>query len=68
MTKHECAIVMAFTGVCMLKGDDLKIYYNYIRKKLGRDVYTHELATLEMEHKIKEASKEDFLKLCEMAR
>ena len=68
MTKRECAIVMAYTGICMLQGDDFNIYYDYICKKLGRRVYTHELAAKEMEHKIKEASKEDFINLCKKAR
>ncbi len=64
MTKHECAVVMAYTGIAMLQGDDLEIFYNYISEKLGKPVWTHELATEEMYHKIREACKDDFLALC----
>ena len=67
MTKMECAIVTAFTGVSMLKGRDLKIFQNYIETKLGRPVYTHELASAEMEHIIKEVSRDDFMELCKKA-
>lgn len=65
MTKKECAIVMAYTGVCMLSGKDLDIYYQYINSILGRPVWTHELSLLESE--IVDKSKQDFLKLCETA-
>ena len=68
MTKHECAVVMAYTGIAMLQGKDLELYYNYISEKLGRHVYTHELAANEMMYKIKKASKADFVKLCEEAK
>lgn len=67
MTKMECAIVTAFTGVNMLKGEDFGIFHNYIETKLGRPVYTHELASSEMEHIIKEASRDDFMELCRKA-
>lgn len=65
MTKHECAVIMAFTGVAMLKGNDLDIFYEYIAKILGRPVYTHEMAMLSEE--IKEASRNDFVQLCRNA-
>ena len=48
MTKHECAIVMAHTGICMLTGDDFGIYHEYIEKIMGRPVWTHELAIQKM--------------------
>ena len=53
---------MAHTGVCMLTGDKLNIFYKYINDIIGRTVYTHELIYLE--DKIKEKSKDDFIKLC----
>ena len=65
MTKGECAIVMAYTGIAMLTGDDIDIFYRYIDSLFGRPVYTHELIGLERE--IKARSKEDFLKLCKYA-
>lgn len=65
MTKQECAIVMAYTGVCMLEGEDFIIFHKYVEEKMGRLVYTHELP--ELEERIKEASREDFLNLCKNA-
>lgn len=63
MTKQECAVVMAYTGVVMLTGDNLRIYYKYLNDIMGRPVYTHELAFKEIQEKIKEKSTDDFLKL-----
>lgn len=68
MTKRECAIVMAYTGVIMLTGDDLERFYKYIDKKLGRKVQTFELASMVTWQKIREACKDDFEKLCKEAR
>ena len=65
MTKRECAIVMAYTGVCMLSGFDIDLYYKYLEEKIGRAVYTHELP--ELEEEIKEKAKDDFLDLCRTA-
>lgn len=65
MTKHECAVIMAFTGVAMLKGNDLDIFYEYVAKILCRPVYTHEMAMLSEE--IKEAARDDFVQLCRNA-
>lgn len=64
MTDWEKAVVMAYTGVVMLSGDKLGIYYRYIQEKLGRPVWTHEFADKEMAKRIKEAAKSDFLALC----
>ena len=62
MTDREKAIVMAYTGVCMLKEDKFNIFHKYVEEVIGRPVYTHELG--ELREKIREASKEDFLNLC----
>lgn len=67
MTKQECAVVMAYTGIVMLTGDNLRIYYKYLNDIMGRPVYTHELAFKEIKEKIKEKSTDDFLKLCREA-
>ncbi len=67
MTKQECAIIMAHTGICMLTGDDFGIFHEYIEKIMGRPVYTHELGIEEISEQIKEKSLNDFLKLCEEA-
>lgn len=65
MTDREKAIVMAYTGVCMLQGERLKAYYQYVYQLIGRTVWTHELADKKMADCIRELSKPDFIKLCE---
>lgn len=67
MTKQECAIIMAHTGICMLTGDNFGIFHEYIEKIMGRPVYTHELGIEEISEQIKEKSLNDFLRLCEEA-
>lgn len=64
MTNREKAICMAFTGVSFFKGEQLRYFYQYVEGLLGRPVYTHEIALLA--DKIKELSREDFTKLCEV--
>ena len=68
MTKKECAIVMAYTGITMLSGEDFRIYHEYIEHIMGRPVWTHELASESVVKEIKEKSRYDFLKLCESAK
>lgn len=60
MTDREKAIVMAYTGYCMLAGDKLKVFYEYVGELLGRPVYTHEFADPD----IQEKASNDFYKLC----
>ena len=62
MTDKEKAIIMASTGICMLKGDKFQIFHKYIEDLMGRKVFTHEIGLLEAE--IKEKSKADFYSLC----
>ena len=62
MTDKEKAIVMAYTGVVMLKGDKIQIFYKYVEKIMRRPILTHEMAQLSA--KIKEKSKDDFMALC----
>ena len=61
MTDRERAVVMAYTGVVMLAGEKLDIFYEYISEKLGRPIWTHELL---QQDTLKELVKEDFLELC----
>lgn len=62
MTDREKAIVMAYTGVCMLTGDKFNIFHEYVEEIVGRPVQTLELSSLGDE--IKDKSKIDFIKLC----
>lgn len=61
MTQEEKIIVSAYTGVLMCDFDDL---HEYIQKKFGRPVFTHELADKGIQKEIKEMSKEEFLEIC----
>lgn len=62
MTDREKAIVMARTGICMLEGEKLDLFYQYLAELFGRPVYTHELPTLQSE--IEKRSNADFIKIC----
>lgn len=61
MTKEEKLIISAYTGILMTDFSDL---HKFIEKKLGRPVWTHELANELVVNELKNAVKEDFLKLC----
>lgn len=65
MTDREKAIVMAFTGACMLTGEKFDIFHKYIEDIMGRPVWTHELADGSVMKEIKERSRKDFIELCE---
>lgn len=65
MTKQECAVIEAYTGTCMLQGEDRKFFYEYLEHLFGRPVFTHEIPKLA--DKIKEKSKSDFMCICENA-
>lgn len=64
MTDKEKAIVMAYTGVCMLSGDKFQIFHKYVEEIMGRPVYTHEMAIKAIDDEIKEKAKADFIALC----
>ena len=66
MTKRECAIVMAYTGIAMFQGNDLKYFYDYLSGIIGRPVYTHEIPRV-VDHYRDTAIKDDFLDLCRNA-
>ena len=62
MTDSEKAIVMAYTGICMLTGDKFQIFHKYIENIMGRPIMTHEIGQLADE--IKKKSKADFMSIC----
>lgn len=64
MTDREKAIVSAYTGYAMLCGDKIGIFYEYLEEILKRPVWTHELADINIQDKIHEKSKADFIALC----
>lgn len=67
MTKQECAIIMAHTGICMLTGEEFNEFHKYVEYIMGRPVWTHELANEEVKNEIIGNSKDDFLDLCKEA-
>lgn len=62
MTDREKVVVMAYTGVAMVQGDKLNLFYDYLAELFGRPVFSHEIGILAEE--IKERSKPDFLRIC----
>lgn len=67
MTKHELAVIMAYTGLVTLTGEDFGIFHKYVEDLMGRPVYTHEFASRIIENEIKERSKPDFIRMCQTA-
>lgn len=67
MTKQECAIIMAHTGICMLTGEEFNEFHKYVEYIMGRPVWTHELAHEEVKNEIIENSRDDFMNLCKEA-
>ena len=64
MTDREKAIVMAYTGICMLTGDKLQIFHKYVEDIMGKPVWTHEMALDSIADEIRANSKDDFIALC----
>lgn len=64
MTDKEKAIVMAYTGICMLAGDKLQIFHKYVEDIMGRPIWTHEMGDEAIANEIKEKAKADFIALC----
>ena len=52
MTDSERAIIMAYTGICMLTGDRLEIFYKYVEELLERPIWTHELGIKEIQDEL----------------
>lgn len=68
MTVRECAIIEAYTGICMLTGNKRKYFYEYVEEKLGRPVFTHELVDDYIQKEIKMAVYDDFIELCRTSK
>jgi len=60
LTREQGIILTGFTGkLCC----DFQDFHKDIEKRLGRPIFTHELADKELWKEIKEAYKEDFMKI-----
>jgi len=64
MTLKERVIVETYTGTCMITGGDREELYKYWAELMGRPVYTHEIASKEIQEQLQEKSKADFVALC----
>lgn len=64
MTKKEAAIIMAYTGVTTLSGEDFRIFHEYAEKMLGRPVFSHEFGNVAIAEQLKAAAAKDFMELC----
>lgn len=60
ITKREAAVISAYTGFLLGEFDDL---HGYIEEKLGRPVWTHELASEQLCEEIKTLALSDFMSL-----
>ena len=61
MTYRERVIVSAYTGYLMCDFPDM---HKYIEDKLGRPVWTHEMAEKDTQKEIHKAVYSDFIALC----
>ena len=62
MTEQERIIVSAYTGYLLC---DFGKVHEYIEKKMGRPVWTHELALKEVCDEIRDRCYEDFIALAD---
>lgn len=60
------AIITAYTGYSMLADDELGELYKYAEEVLGIPVFTHDFASKEAWDMLHEASKKEFIELCEV--
>jgi len=62
MTKHEAAVISAYTGIMVGSFSDM---HKYAEKKLNRPIFTHEFADKDLYKELKEKSHDDLIKICE---
>jgi len=60
MTKKEAAIVTAYTGIVI---GEFSEAHKYMQEKLGRPIFTHELAEKKVVDLIKTLALEDFVNI-----
>ena len=61
LTKEQALIISAYTRIISCPFSD---FHEFVEKRLGHPVWTHEMREKEFWEKMKEVTKEDFLKLC----
>ena len=66
MTKHEAAVIMAYSGIITLTGDDLKHFYAYIAQILNCPC-TPDYVKAYPKDVVRAKAKQDFVELCRTA-
>lgn len=64
LTKEQAAVIGAYTGYLAGPFSDM---HAYIERKLGRPVWTHEMANEAISEEIRQATKSDFLALATLS-
>lgn len=59
MTEYEKIVASAYTDTVFVS--DFSKVHKYIEEKLGRPVWTHEMASSEFWEKVRDAARSDFL-------
>lgn len=62
LTKEQALIITGFTGITAVA--PFGLFHEDVEKRLGRPVWTHELASKEVWEEIKAAYKDDFMNMC----
>jgi hypothetical protein len=62
MTKHEAAVMTAFTGILIGSFSD---FHDYTEKLLCMPIFTHQFGSSSFAKEIKEASRTDFIAINE---
>jgi hypothetical protein len=60
MTKHEAAVISAYTGYMIGNFGDMQ---DYAEKALGRSIFTHEFARKDICEELKQAAKADLMNI-----
>lgn len=60
MTRKECAIVSAYTGILCGSFND---FHKYAEELMGRPIWTHEFVNKDLTNELKRLSKNDFCNL-----
>lgn len=64
MTIKERVIVEVYTGYCMTSPEERNEVHKYMAEIIGRPVFTHELASKEIQEQLREKALNDFKALC----
>lgn len=63
LTKEQAIVITSFTGVAAV--ESFADFHSDLERRIGRPVWTHEMANEEFSEKIKELYREDFINMCQ---